>query len=357
MPGKSGSPPSPATDHPHLESRQIDRRLQQLRVTTETRLGDEVVVPAGLLVVPMGIDGKVVNLQFIDEEGHSRYWSRAPVIGTYLLSGAGFFNARTNSTVYLCEDWESASIIAQTAKCAAFACFCAEGLLPVARELIERNPSALLIIAATNDRCGELLEGHAGNYESTPNPNVIYAREAAEGVGSKLVIPDSEGRDGSPKTLADLYLRQGAEAVKYWLDPDRVDEAVTEDPNDERVLAKQTWQESAPFTVLGRDRGTFHYRTEEVGQVVRLALSSHTPANLRVLCDDREWWRQYWELDGDVDWESAANTLQNECKRTVFDHKIRGRGAHRDDGGVVFHAGGGLLPPLAGRLHRAAELP
>ena len=337
----------PATDHPHLESRKLDRRLQQLRVTTETCLGDEGVVPAGLLVVPMAIDGKVVNLQFIDEEGHKHYWPGAPVIGTYLVSGQGLFNARTNSTIYLCEDWESASIIAQTAQCAAFACFCAEGLLPVARAIIEHNPSASLVIGATSDLRGKFLKGHAHNYESHPNPNVLYAREAAEAVGAKLVIPNFKDVAGKPRTFSDLLLREGPETVERWLDPERAHEAVTEDPNDERVLAKLTWQEGAPFTVLGYDRGTFYYRTEEVGQIMRFALSSHTPPNLRVLCDDQEWWRRYWELEGDVDWESAASALRNECKRTVFDQKIRGRGAHRDEGGVVFHAGGGLLPPAA----------
>ena len=73
-------------------------------------------------------------------------------------------------------------------------CFDKSGLMPVARSLRERQPDALIVIAADNDTHTE------------GNPGLTAARKVAEEVGGLVAVPP-------PGDFNDLQLAEGLESV------------------------------------------------------------------------------------------------------------------------------------------------
>lgn len=85
--------------------------------------------------------------------------------------------------------------------------FDAGNLLTVAASIRERQPDAIIVIAADNDQFTKRRDG-------TPyNPGVEAATEAARVVGGCLAVPQFASLDGQPSDFNDLRQREGSAPV------------------------------------------------------------------------------------------------------------------------------------------------
>lgn len=99
------------------------------------------------------------------------------------------------------------------------------------------------------------------------------------------------------------------------------------------------------FRCLGFDGDTYYYLPRATGQVVKLTASQHGGAGLLRLADLAYWESLYPGARTGVNWNAAISSLFTEQARIgVYDpDRIRGRGAWRDNGRVVFHLGDRLI--------------
>ena len=306
----------------------------------------------GCLMIPMGRDGEVVNIQVVTGGGGTEILPEVPARGTSATIGGTLEDG--NGPVYVCVDWVTGWTIHEATGCPVVVAFLAAGLLPAAKAARSRYGDARLIIAADNDRERELLVGD----RAVPNPGVYYARQAAEAVGAEVAIPDfRDSAAGWPieqLTFNDLRRTEDLEAVRRWLDPEQARRAVTEPAKPSRTNEKEVRRrffEAAPFRCLGYQDNRYYYLPRQTGQIVTLSTIAHgRGAQLLTLTDDMAWWRTHWSDGGTcVDWASAGAVIRRECRRRgLFDpDRIRGRGAWRTDGGeLLVHLGDRVL--LAG---------
>ena len=210
--------------HPCLKGKEIEG-CERLRISVKTEL-DGWTLPTGVLLVPMLVDKKPVNLQRIREDGQKRYWPKAPASGASLIIGGKYFREETTKTIYVCEGWATAWTVSEATKSPCMVAFSKDGLLPVAKKVRERFATSELVIAADNDRWTVVKQREG--LPDIPNPGVHYAREAAKAVkGCEVAIPDFHDLSNKPTDFDDLRAREGDEAVRQWLDPERAHLAVT----------------------------------------------------------------------------------------------------------------------------------
>ena len=93
--------PSKVLAHPYLKGKEIEG-CERLRIFRQDGAGR--MDPAScVLLVPMLVDKKPVNLQRIREDGQKRYWPKAPASGASLIIGGKYFREETTKTIYVCE--------------------------------------------------------------------------------------------------------------------------------------------------------------------------------------------------------------------------------------------------------------
>lgn len=155
------------------------------------------------IVVPVRrIDGELINLQFIGEDGTKRFLTGGEVKGGFCFIG------EPTKTMCIAEGWATACSIREATGHAVVVAFNAGNLEPVARAIREKYPDARLILAADND---QFTDG---------NPGITKATAAARAVGALLAVPDFTGCDLSskPTDLNDMHLLKDVEAVKQAID-------------------------------------------------------------------------------------------------------------------------------------------
>lgn len=165
-------------------------------------------------------DSSISSLQTITPDGTKRFAAGGRTRGTWMALTAA--ESPPDSAVYVTEGFATAWSIHQVTGAPVFVAFTANNLLDVTRHVIAACPgqhaNKSVILAADNDRSGRL------------NPGVTAARAVAAELGVRVAIPDfaewaAEGK--GPSDFNDLHQREGDEAVRYWLDPDNADRAVT----------------------------------------------------------------------------------------------------------------------------------
>jgi putative DNA primase/helicase len=187
-------------------------------------VGKGITDPCGIrqakdiLLVPMkNSHGVIVSIQHIDVEGGKWFARGTHVKGARTTIGASSF-AKSN-LLYVTEGWATGATIHSVTGEAVVVAFSAGNLPEVTKGLRTKYPTATIIVASDNDRWSS-----SGD---TLNPGVTYAGRAAEAAEALLAVPDFADLEGRPTDFNDLWLREGAEAVKCWLDPANADEAVT----------------------------------------------------------------------------------------------------------------------------------
>ena len=111
------------------------------------------------------------------------------------------------------------------------------------------------------------------------------------------------------------------------------------------------------FRCLGFDGDDFFYLPRATGQVVRLTAAQHGGSGLLRLAPLSYWETLYPGARGGVNWNAAMSSLYTQQALTgVYDpDRIRGRGAWRDAGRVVFHLGDRLI--VDGEAHSVLSQP
>lgn len=202
-----------AASHPYLTRKGIAAhglKIGKWEVIDSETGEVRVVSPMALLVPIRDRTGKLWSLQAIFPRktgGRDK---------DYLKNGAkaGHFHAigkpvkADGKLVFvLAEGYATgASVHAATGHCV-LACFDAGNLLPVAAAIRERQPDAIILLAADDDRFSVTKDGNKYN------PGVDAATKAAQEVGGFLAVPQFASLEGCPTDFNDLACREGASVV------------------------------------------------------------------------------------------------------------------------------------------------
>ncbi len=284
---------------------------------------------------------------------------------------------RRGDTLYVAEGWATGWTIHHVTAAPVAIAFSSGNLEAVAVEMRRRYPDVRIVVAADND------------WRNAHNAGVVSARDAAAACRGEVAIPDFVDRSGGPSDFNDIYLLEGPDAVRRWLDPARAGDAAIsppapaepappsppapppppppqangpeyEPPPDEDEPGPvqpddrpRTWQDRAPFRCLGYDRGVYYYLPRGTGQIADLTAAQHDKKWLLPLAN-ASWWTQEFPAAKGVDWFSAADAMLRASERAgVYrPERLRGRGCwpeRTDDGQreILLHLGDRLLPPGA----------
>ncbi len=214
---------APATaDHPYLKKKKVTAPYG-LRVERD------------LLLVPMrGLEAgaPLVSLQSIAPNGSKRFMTDSRVKNTRASIGArymarnddGSVDVEQEGVLYICEGWATGWAISRATKRPVIVAFTANNLKDVARHARKAYANMTLVVAADNDRWKRVKRkgrkmGH--------NPGVTIAKEAARSAKALVAAPDFEDLADKPTDFNDLYVSEGEDAVRVWLDPDNMSECRT----------------------------------------------------------------------------------------------------------------------------------
>lgn len=138
------------------------------------------------LLVPLYLDGELVNLQRVTTDGQKRFLAGGRVKGCYSPLGT----IASGQPLYLCEGWATgATLHAETGHPVACA-MNAGNLLEAGRNLQRRYPKTVLIVAGDDDR------------QTEGNPGKTSAIGAAAALGCGLILPPWP--TGAPSHLTDF---------------------------------------------------------------------------------------------------------------------------------------------------------
>ena len=170
----------------------------------------------GITLVPMYRPGKVL---FGAQELSRR--NKPFAFGSLAAGTNTFVAARGFTRIYIAEGVATAMAVAEAIEDSEIdgtvvTAFCAGNLVQVAKDTRTKAPKAEIIIASDNDRW------------TKGNPGVSKARAAAKACDGKVAIPEFAKLEGKPTDFDDLRQLEGLDMVRWWLDPERADKAVTE---------------------------------------------------------------------------------------------------------------------------------
>ncbi|MBV2083028.1 MULTISPECIES: toprim domain-containing protein [Pseudomonas] len=138
------------------------------------------------LLIPLYLDGRLVNLQRIGPDGDKRFLFGGRIKGAYSPLGI----IEPGSVLCICEGWATAASLHQHGGYVVAAAMNAGNLMPVAMALRARYPGQPIVIAGDDDR---LTDG---------NPGRAAANAAAAAVGGQVAFP--EWPEGAPDELTDF---------------------------------------------------------------------------------------------------------------------------------------------------------
>ena len=159
------------------------------------------------LVIPLYDNyGKIWTLQFIDREGNKRFLSGGRKKGCYFVIGS----LENAEKAFICEGYATGATIHACSEVPVVVAFDACNLKPVAKAIREKYSNLRIIFCADND-C---------YHENGINPGVEKAKEAAQAVDAKVIIPKFKDTSTHPTDFNDLFILEGKEAVKIILEED-----------------------------------------------------------------------------------------------------------------------------------------
>ncbi|AOE84645.1 toprim domain-containing protein [Pseudomonas sp. TCU-HL1] len=160
--------------HPYLQAKDVvPYNLRQLR--------------GGRLLVPLCLDGHLVNLQFIDSQGAKRFLSGGRVKSTYSPLG----RVEGHCRLFVCEGWATGATLHAHTGCPVVCAMNAGNLKAVAIAMRSRHGADVdLVIAGDDDRL------------SKGNPGRVAANRAALAAEALVVYP--EWPANAPLELSDF---------------------------------------------------------------------------------------------------------------------------------------------------------
>ena len=134
---------------------------------------------SGALVVPMHEEsGKLVSLQFIDNDGTKRFLKGGRKRGCYFFIGG----KEADKTLLICEGLATGLSLHESTRLPVLVAFDAGNLEHVARLARNKHPMREIVLCADNDT------------ETPGNPGVAKASDAAKAVNGFLAVPHNDGR-------------------------------------------------------------------------------------------------------------------------------------------------------------------
>ena len=157
------------------------------------------------LVIPLYDNcGKIWTLQFIDREGKKRFLSGGRKKGCYFVIGS----LENTEKAFICEGYATGATIYECSEMPVIVAFDASNLKAVGQSIREKYANLRIIFCADND-C---------YHENSVNPGVEKAKEAAQTVDAKVIIPKFKDTSTHPTDFNDLFILEGKEAVKIILE-------------------------------------------------------------------------------------------------------------------------------------------
>ena len=201
--------------HPYLQRKGI--QAHGLRIAdwpVRNREGEVFRHIAGTLVIPiMDSKGKIVSLQGVFPDIDKAFGRDKDFLVGGRKRGCFFVIGRpaTGGVVCFAEGYATAETIHQATGWCVVVCWDAYNLPHVAKEWRALLPAGNFVIAADNDQFTVRTPDKPNIVE---NPGLTYGRQAAAGVGARLVFPEFADLDGKPTDFNDLAQREGIAAVQ-----------------------------------------------------------------------------------------------------------------------------------------------
>jgi len=167
-------------DHPYLIKKQIKphalRVGQWKRVITDNGEHKTLLIENVLLLPLFDANGTVRSLQAIFPEKHPMLDRDKDFLPSGGLAGLFWWIGSKSETVLVCEGFATAASLHEDTCHRVYMAFTANNLLAVGRIVRERLPDAEIIFCADND-------------QTTGNPGLTKATEAAADVGGSVSVP------------------------------------------------------------------------------------------------------------------------------------------------------------------------
>jgi putative DNA primase/helicase len=158
----------------------------------------------GRILIPLRDEfGKLWSLQFIEADGTKKFMCGGKKKGCYFAIG----DIEKTEQIFICEGYATGATIHECTGIPVVVAFDASGLKPISQKIKEKYPNAKIVICADNDRY----------HSDGTNPGVEKANEAAELIGAYVVKPEFKDLSKKPTDFNDLFVLEGAEAVKTAL--------------------------------------------------------------------------------------------------------------------------------------------
>jgi putative DNA primase/helicase len=171
---------------PNLVRKQIkphDTRAGTWRRTIKNQLGERVDIAIEIaLIIPMfNKEGKIRSLQAIFPEKHPIHDREKDFLPGGQLSGLFWWVGPKTETILVCEGFAIAASLYEEAGNRVYMALRANNLMTVCRYIREQLPENEIIVCADNDA------------NTSGNPGVFKATEAAEAIGARVAVPPITG--------------------------------------------------------------------------------------------------------------------------------------------------------------------
>jgi putative DNA primase/helicase len=355
---------TPASEHSYLTKKGI--KAHGLRIGTweviDGLTGEIVTIPGCLLIPMMDRQRKLHSLQAIEPSGKKRYLRGGAKRGHFHVIGTAPRKHQDKLVFVIVEGYATGASVHECTGHLVLCVFDRSNMNTVAQALRERAPDAIILFAADNDQWNRDKNGNP------VNPGVEDANEAAQAVSGMVAVPpftkadatgtDEKGHAIGPTDWNDWHLAHGAESVAELIDgaltpaaPEQADQAPDEapwdgdqqpslpvDPGEDEALLPQSF-----FTVLGYDGDDYYFFHHEKQQVLKRTRGDFSDIGLVELAE-LQWWEEHFPNPtgkGGINRVQAFEwIIKLAHARGVYDpRQVRGRGAWRDNGRVVFHHG------------------
>lgn len=347
---------APSDTHPYLARKGV--LSHGLRVGnwefTNPETGEVTTVPGCLLIPIRDRKRNIHSLQGIPAKGKEKYYLKdAAKRGFFYSLGAAPLKHDGRPVFVLGEGYATAASVHEATGHMTLVCFDASNLMAVAQVLRAAQPAAVIIMAADNDLA------------TAGNPGVTIARKVAAAVDGLVAIPSLAGDPDAACDFNDLRLAEGDGPVVAFIgavlnqpavappqEEMDVDYAMEVAPDDVH-LEQPSIDDVDPdledghsgqhFGILGYDGDVYYIFHHAKKQILTRTRSDFGDAGLIELAP-----RDWWEMSGfgkakgpGIDAQAAAEWIYAVAhQRGIYDPThVRGRGAWRDKGRVVFHHG------------------
>lgn len=274
-----------------------------------------------------------------DERRDKDYLTDGRKLGCYCPIGK---IDKDTHTILVAEGYATGATLHELTGFPVMVAFDAGNLAEVAKMLRDKLPGARIVICADNDAFTRKPDGRKWN------PGVEAANKAAKEVAGVVATPKFANDEGQPTDWNDLAIREGADVVKAQfealLNPPPAPPKLPPEKADRDGVADDEIESSGYFSVLGYDHGNYYIFQHEKRQIMVCTKGDFGEPGLIELAPVN-WWEMNFPLDkGGIDKRMAMNWLVRlAASRGIYDtSRIRGRGAWRDAGRMVYHHGSHL---------------